>query len=280
MIENPFLSICIPAYNQVKYLEKCLNSISIQSFKDFELIITDDSTTDDVFILIQQFQLQTGLKINYFKNNPSLGSPENWNYAISKANGTWIKIMHHDEWFCDSDALLKFVKKIEIEGASLIFSGIQGLYLKENKKYINLPSKEFVKLINNDPFKLLKGNLIGPPSCIIFPKSSLAFDKNIKWLVDIDFYIQLLNNFNFKLVYINEILIENCMDEHNITNSYVHDMELQIEEYIYLLNKYSSEMNLKKRVIYFYFTFFFLKSFKQQNSFILLLRLLKKRFYV
>ncbi|MFN5442863.1 MAG: glycosyltransferase family 2 protein [Crocinitomicaceae bacterium] len=280
MIENPLVSICVPTYNQVKYLEKCLISISIQTFKNFELIISDDSTTEEVFNLVHLFQSRTGLKVSYFRNIPSLGSPENWNYVISKANGKWIKIMHHDEWFSNSESLQKFVKKIEDKGESLIFSGIQGFNLKENKSYTNLPSKEFVDLINNDPFKLLKGNFIGPPSCIIFPKSILNFDNNIKWLVDIDFYIQLLKNFDFKLEYIEEILIENCIDEHNITNSYVHDMELQLVEYIYLLKKYSVKMNFKNRLLYLYCTYNFLKSFKQQNFIILLLRLLKKRFYV
>lgn len=277
---SPNISICIPTFNQVKYLNKCLNSIFIQSYKDFEIIISDDSTTDDVFNLVQDFKQNKGLEINYFRNAPSLGSPQNWNYAISKARGKWVKIMHHDEWFSNSDALQKFVEKIESKGESLIFTGIKGDDLKYNKSYTNLPSFDFVNSVNKDPFKLLKANFIGPPSCVIFPKSSLLFDEKIKWLVDIDFYIQCLLSFNYKLEYIPEVLIENCMDEHNITNRYVYDMELQLEEYIYLLNKYSSKMSFKKQLLYFYHTFFFLKSFKQQNSFILLLRLLKKRFYV
>ena len=277
---NPFLSICIPTYNQIKYLEKCLISISIQSYRNFEIIISDDSTTDDVFNLVQDFKQNKGLKVNYFRNRPSFGSPQNWNYTISKARGKWVKIMHHDEWFCSSDALQKFVEKIESTGESLVFTGIKGDDLKENKSYTNLPPIDFVNSVNKDPFKLLEANFIGPPSCVIFPKSTLIFDEKIKWLVDIDFYIQCLLNCNYKLEYIHEVLIENCMDEHNITNKYVYDMELQLEEYIYLLKKYSSKMSFKKQLSYFYYTFYFLKSFKQQNSFILLLRLLKKRFYV
>lgn len=277
---NPFLSICIPAYNQIKYLEKCLISISIQSYRNFEIIISDDSTTDDVFNLVQEFKLHKGLEINYFRNAPSLGSPQNWNYAISKARGKWIKIMHHDEWFCNSDALQKFIEKIESKGESLIFTGIRGDNVKENKSYINLPSIDFVNSVNNDPFKLLNANFIGPPSCVVFPKSTLIFDEKIKWLVDIDFYIQCLLNCKYKLEYIPEVLIENCMDEHNITNSYVYDMEFQLEEYIYLLKKYSSKMSFIKKIRYFFNTFLFLKLFKQQNSFILLVRLLKKRLYV
>ncbi|HUZ60328.1 MAG TPA: glycosyltransferase, partial [Hanamia sp.] len=87
----PLISICIPAYKHVDYLKKLLDSVSIQTFKDFEVVITDDSPDDGVKQLLETFP--TTNNIRYYKNSKALGTPENWNEAIRKSEGTWIKLM-------------------------------------------------------------------------------------------------------------------------------------------------------------------------------------------
>jgi glycosyltransferase involved in cell wall biosynthesis len=273
------ISICIPTYNQVVYLKKTLDSIFYQKDVNLEIIISDDSTTDDVFHLVNVY-VDLYPRVKYIRNKPSLGSPANWNFAISEANGKYIKIMHHDEWFCDDYALFKMVSIARKYPNCFIFAGIKGSYMNQDRTYVNLPPFSILETYRNDPFNLLKGNFIGPPSCILFSKCDIKFDQNLKWLVDIDFYIRLIIEKKINLYYLEEVLFENCMDDHNITNQYVHNLELQLKEYVYLLNKYSSKMSFKLKISYFIFTFQFLKSFKQQNSMVLFLRLLKKRLYV
>ena len=48
----PKVSICIPTYNQLKYLEKCISSILMQEYTDYEIIVSDDSTNNDVEVFI------------------------------------------------------------------------------------------------------------------------------------------------------------------------------------------------------------------------------------
>ena len=108
---NPvFLSICIPAYKRTEYLERLLNSISKQDFKSFEVIVTDDSSDDTVERLC--FEFKEKFAIQYFKNTPTLGTPENWNESIRHAKGEWIKLMHDDDWFTDRNSLSEFVNAI------------------------------------------------------------------------------------------------------------------------------------------------------------------------
>jgi glycosyltransferase involved in cell wall biosynthesis len=45
---NPLISICIPAYKRTEFLQRLLDSIDIQTFKNFEVIVTDDSPGNDV----------------------------------------------------------------------------------------------------------------------------------------------------------------------------------------------------------------------------------------
>ena len=252
------VSICIPTYNQTKYLRKTLDSIVVQTYQYFEVIISDDSSTDDVERLVEEYR--ANLPIRYVRNQPSLGSPKNWNKAISLAEGEWIKIMHHDDWFCDPTALEKIVKCAHNHPKSLIFAGIKGNFIHENRSYINLPSQQDVKDILNDPFTLIWSNKIGPPSTILYPKSNIQFDNKLIWLVDVEFYLQLLINSGFQLIYIEEILFENCQDDHNITNKCFQNKELELREFNYVFNKYYVNSSIKMRVD-------FMKSLKRHISY-------------
>jgi len=127
---TPKVSICVPTYNQTLYLEKNLNSIAIQTFQDYEIIVSDDSSTDDVLNLVSRFETTFKDKLKYFRNNPPKGTPENWNESIRKAKGEYIKIMHHDEWFADENSLETFVSTIELNNADFVFSAVNVLIEK------------------------------------------------------------------------------------------------------------------------------------------------------
>ena len=91
---RPKVSVIIPTYNNVESLKRTLNSVLVQDFEDYEVIITDDSDNES----LQKFLLNYPLpKIKYFKNSKKLGSPENWNEGLRIACGEYIKIMHHDD---------------------------------------------------------------------------------------------------------------------------------------------------------------------------------------
>src|SRR5436305_6619415 len=107
----PLISICIPAYKNVEYLKRLLDSIATQTFRYFEVIITDDSNDNSVYDYINSNN--RGFLLSYNKNEKPLGSPENWNAAVRRAKGDWIKIMHHDDWFSSNSALDVFVQNIK-----------------------------------------------------------------------------------------------------------------------------------------------------------------------
>src|SRR5215213_9554314 len=98
-----FISICIPAFKRVEYLARLLDSVKKQRFRDFEVIITDDSPAEEVRNLAEKYRYDFELK--YSKNASPLGTPENWNAAIRQARGEWIKLMHDDDWFRNEDSL-------------------------------------------------------------------------------------------------------------------------------------------------------------------------------
>jgi glycosyltransferase involved in cell wall biosynthesis len=150
------VSICIPAYNQVEYLKRTIDSVLNQSYSDYEIIITDDSPSDIVFDLVQQYQSEA--RLQYFKNRVSLGSPENWNESIRKSSGEYIKIMHHDDYFSNENSLSEFVKMLD-DNPDSNFAFSATVVVNKTKKRIHCPANNQIENLYKDPNILFFGNL-------------------------------------------------------------------------------------------------------------------------
>jgi GT2 family glycosyltransferase len=248
MSNQPLISICIPTYNQTIHLKKLLITTFKQKQVSFEVIITDDSSTNDVAQLVNEY-ITNGFNIRYYKNTPALGAPKNWNYGISIAKGEYIKIMHHDQWFEDDYALKKLLDKIIHSKNTFVFCAVRNEFRGRISELKLNPSQ--LNRIINEPESLILGNLIGGPTAILYHKDSkISYDEKIIWLVDIEFYLQLFNK-GFKVEYINEILYTSMTDADSLTNNNLIDSEKQLYEYSYLFNKYIKQLSILKRIQYF-----------------------------
>lgn len=234
MSNRVFISICIPAYKHVEYLKRLLDSIVIQTFKDFEVVVTDDSPGDEVRILISEYQ--DLLKIVYQKNDPICGSPGNWNQSILKANGEWIKLMHDDDWFSSHSSLELFAKSTQ-HNKKFIFSAYTNFYSDTKTENVFFPQHYRGKIISN-PMLLLPKNIIGPPSVTMVHKSiAQEYDIRMKWRVDIDFYIRVIQ-IEKDIFYINQPLINVGLGELQVTNSCLNNPAVELPEGLLLLTKF------------------------------------------
>lgn len=231
------VSVCVPAYNQPELLRRVLNSIKEQSFQDYEVVITDDSTNDAVSAVASEF-LADG-RYRYYKNNERKGTPGNWNEAIQYAKAPLIKILHHDDWFSNNDSLEIFVKML-VENPSANFAFSSSLNFDENQHLSskNIPSEKQLMELKNNSACLFWGNFVGAPSATIFRKHNAPkFDENLKWLVDIDFYIALLQ-INPVFVFSEKPLTSTTsMSDFQVSASFRQNGLLQLYEYYYLRKK-------------------------------------------
>jgi glycosyltransferase involved in cell wall biosynthesis len=119
------ISILIPDYERPDYLRRSLEQIERQTFKGFEVIVTDDSTTDTVegFVRSRDFSFP----FQYQTNRPALGTPRNWTAGMDLAAGEWIKILHDDDWLSGPDSLLQYAQAIRSD-VDLIFGGYEAVY--------------------------------------------------------------------------------------------------------------------------------------------------------
>ncbi len=235
-----FISICIPAYKHVEYLKRLLDSIASQSFRDIEIIVTDDSNDGTVANFLQSYQ--SIMPIQYHKNKVSLGSPENWNAGIRLAKGTWIKIMHDDDWFADDQSLNEFASAAkQFSNANFIFSGFTEVHLDTGKLKTFIVSNTVTRLLQKNPLLLFKQNYIGHPSTTLIKNNSdYYFDKSFKWVVDIEFYMRyLLRQKNF--IAIQKPLIKIGINKHQITKQAFRNPEVEVPEVLGLLQKLPPE---------------------------------------
>lgn len=243
---TPFISICIPAYKRVNYLKRLLNSIEIQLFKNFEIIISDDSDDNSVFELIEISTLKDMIK--YYKNEKSLGTPANWNYAISKANGEWIKIMHDDDWFT-SELSLKQFYNATFDGTRMIVSGYSNFFEKNGSIEKKSSTNDQRNKVLNQPLLLLSENIIGPPSVIMVHKDVLEkYDERLKWRVDLEFYVRVILN-EKKIKYIEEDCVRVGISESQVTNYCINIPYVEIPEAQILISKFGTK-SLRNIVIY------------------------------
>lgn len=101
------ISIIVPIYNSSKYIRQCIDSILMQTYKDYELLLIDDGSTDDSANISLEY-VKRNNKIKYFyKKNSGVSATRN--YGIDKANGRWVMFIDSDDYFIDKDLLQKCV---------------------------------------------------------------------------------------------------------------------------------------------------------------------------
>lgn len=239
----PKVSLYIPTYKQVDFLRLTLQSIVSQNYKDYEVIITDDSPDDSVAKLLTEFTFPG--ELIYIKNKVALGSPKNWNSALEKTTGELIKILHHDDRFIDQDALGKFVKFMD-DYPEADFGFCQSMVVdqRSNQSRIHSPSIAQLQMLSSQPELLFLGNVIGGPSATIVRSNlkNIHYDANLRWLVDIDFYIAALKQAK-DFIYIDQVLMLTPTNvAHQVTEACKNNSELEFYEHLYLYTKYKNDL--------------------------------------
>ena len=99
---NPKITVIVPVYNIEDYLERCINSILVQSFKDFELILVDDGSTDKSGEICDSYVKKDERVRVFHKENG--GSSSARNLAIKEAKGEYLSFIDSDD-YVESDFL-------------------------------------------------------------------------------------------------------------------------------------------------------------------------------
>jgi len=226
------MSICIPTYEMrgrgIDFLRSNLNALRKQTFKDFNVVISDHSLDGGVAELCREFS--GTLDIVYVKNAVKRGnSSANLNNAMRHASGKFIKIIFQDDFLYDENSLFKVAHALESSGKQWLLSACT--HTKNGTDFFRPFRPRYHDGIHLGP------NTISSPSVLAVKNDNpLLFDENLIWYMDLDYYKRCGDRFGHPVI-LNEITVVNRAGDHQISNTLA-DEPLREREFAYILKKY------------------------------------------
>ena len=117
---KPFVSIVVPVYNVEKFLDQCINSIINQEYKNFEIILVDDGSTDNSGNICDDYAKKYKYIHSFHKTNSGLGLTRN--YGIERANGKYVMFVDSDD-FLGPKSLKKLIMPLSKEKFDTVIGG-------------------------------------------------------------------------------------------------------------------------------------------------------------
>lgn len=131
---NELVSIIVPIYNSEKHIKRCVDSIVNQTYKNIEIVLVNDGSTDNSLNVIKEF---TDKRIVLIDKNNS-GASDTRNVGIQKSRGKYVAFIDSDDWI-EKDYILNLLQIIYMNKSDIIISG----YTKVSDKQIKIK-----KLVN------------------------------------------------------------------------------------------------------------------------------------
>lgn len=117
----PLISIILPVYNGEKYMRKSIESCLAQTWKNWELLIVDDGSTDQS-AEIAKFYVQQDSRIRYYKNRKNMKLPRTLNHGFYHAKGEYLTWTSDDNYY-DPEALERMANALMQEHCDFVFAG-------------------------------------------------------------------------------------------------------------------------------------------------------------
>lgn len=195
----PAISVCIPTYNGGEPLRAAIQSVLAQTWRDFELVVIDDGSTDATPAIVAGFE---DPRVRYLRNPRNLGPQGNWNRCLAEARGRYFKLLPHDD-VLHPECLERQLRVLEAdadERLALVFSGREvigpdGRVLTRR----GYPGASEGVIAAKDVIAgcVRRGtNLLGEPGALLMRKSLVdrvgLFDGTNPYVIDLDYWFRLL----------------------------------------------------------------------------------------
>lgn len=214
------VSIILPTYNRAHVLKKSLDSVLKQTYKEFEIILVDDGSTDDTKELVESYQ---DARIKYYYIDINQGAAAARNYGLERASYQYIAFQDSDDiWYEDKLEKQMAVLMNTPEEVGFVYHKI--CYDMGDNHCAILPSEELaVEQKNGNIYaQMLYDNLVPCPSILMRRSCFEAagkFDTELKALEDYDFALKLARV--SKAVFLDEILLEALYSEDGVSGNAV-----------------------------------------------------------
>lgn len=220
------ISIAIPTYEMSGIGEKCLRfsfqKIKEQSFKDFNVVISDSSNDDKIQTLCKKWENE--FEIKYIRSPECAGSPTlNSNKVIKNSDGEWIKFLCLDDFLLYNSSLQKIANGID-DNYNWMVTAYNHTYDRVNFERYHCPQ------LNPNICVI---NTIGSPSCMVLKnlKNIPEFDNNLQYAFDCEMYHRMILEYGNPKI-LSDTIVGTLLGKHSLTS------ELATQEFINKENEY------------------------------------------
>lgn len=169
-ITSPLVSVGIPTYNQPEFLRQAIQSVLNQTFRDFEVIVVDDCSTDNTPDVVRQFD---DPRIRYHRTDVNLRPPRSWNECVRLAKGAYFAILPHDDLY--EPTFLERMTFALKKNPSVGFAQCAHISVNEDLEVIEeryIAKSEFISRGENALVTQTRRHLMNPVS-ILFRRNSV-----------------------------------------------------------------------------------------------------------
>ena len=240
------ISVCIPTYEYkgdgVKYLDALFSTLAIQTFQDFDVVISDHSLDDEIMNFCRDCDYD--FEITYIRNPNGRGYlAPNTDCALENADGKILKLIYQDDIFVDNQALEK-INDAFVPGVKWLLHGFTHTTDGVETHRDCIPQWS--------PRMLEGDNLLGSPSCTAFLKGSyLGMDHDLNLLVDTELYHRQRIQFGLPAI-VEDVLIANREHDNRTSSAHTkYDASISDSSRTWLVNKAEVEHVYKKHAEFF-----------------------------
>lgn len=192
------ISIVIPVYNAEKYIQRSIECVVNQTYKDWELLLVDDGSTDSSLSICESYSKRYPNIYCMTQNNTGPSAARN--NGLGHAQGDYVAFIDADDWF-DADLLSDYAKAIERQQYDVVFQG----FVREFDNGSRVEPSFAMSIDTNSASKkdiicrLYKNRVFGWSWCKVFRKEvidryQLAFDESLRLWEDELFTINFLKH--------------------------------------------------------------------------------------
>ena len=165
-MDAPFFTIAIPNYERPHFLREALQNILAQSFEDFEIIVSDDCSEQDIALVINEF---SDARLRWIRQEINLGATANFNYVIGQARGRYI-VLHQNDDLLHRDFLLRAHEAFQQHPDAALYAACfwTGDVLQGFRARTDMQADKAADILAGGPF-LLDGDLFAVRLLVSLP---------------------------------------------------------------------------------------------------------------
>lgn len=256
MNNNPIISIIIPVYNTGENLRTCIDSILNQTYKEFEILIINDGSTDNTKDICEEYNKQYSAITVLNQNN--LGVSAARNKGIYNSKGTYLMFVDSDDWI-EERSLEVIIKSLEEYNSDILMFGRINDYFKDG----NLIKSSIIGINNTVHSKIDEINKIWiylfnscdfPSSCNkvfraeIIKTNLIEYNVNSIVYEDFDFNLRVLNKCSNITIISENLYHYNLQSDVNpLSKRDKLNLVYDISEVVNSLNNFLNKINLSEK---------------------------------